>query len=81
MVESLLMEENKDILVKILMVYVVVGEVKVEDLVKVIGMEVDGSFEFEIVLGDMFSVLFDGEMVIIIDENGGIVIVIIVNVM
>jgi uncharacterized surface protein with fasciclin (FAS1) repeats len=80
-VESLLMEENKAPLGKCVTAHVVAGEVKAEDLVKAIGMEADGSFEFETVSGDMLSASLDGEMVIITDENGGTATVTIANVM
>ena len=71
-VETLLMEENKDQLSKILTAHVVSGDIMSGDLVKQIGMADGGKFSFETVSGDTLVAMLDGDMVKIMDESGNV---------
>jgi uncharacterized surface protein with fasciclin (FAS1) repeats len=69
-VETLLMEENKDMLVKILTAHVVAGDISAADLMAGINASSDGFFHMETVSGDALSAQMNGGSVYIYDESG-----------
>ncbi|MBO6676569.1 MAG: fasciclin domain-containing protein [Rhizobiales bacterium] len=69
-VETLLMEENKDMLVKILTAHVVAGDISAADLMAGINASSDGFFHMQTVSGDALSAQMNGGSVYIYDESG-----------
>lgn len=69
-VETLLMEENKDMLVKILTAHVVAGDISAMDLMEGAAASSDGFFHMETVSGDALSAQVRGDSVFIYDESG-----------
>lgn len=69
-VETLLMEENKDMLVKVLTAHVVAGDISAADLMAGINASSDGFFHMETVSGDALSAQMNGGSVYIYDESG-----------
>ncbi len=69
-VETLLKEENKGTLTKVLTAHVVAGKVTASDLVSKIKAN-GGSFNFQTVSGDALTAKLDGNHVYIFDESGG----------
>ena len=69
-VETLLMEENKDMLTKILTAHVVAGDLSAADLIEGINASSDGFFHMQTVSGDALSAQLNGDSVFIYDESG-----------
>ena len=69
-VDSLLMEENRDQLVKVLTAHVVPGDITAADLVAGINASSDGFFHMQTVSGDALSAQLRGDTVYIYDESG-----------
>ena len=69
-VETLLMEENKDMLVKILTSHVVAGDWSAADIIAAARASSDGFYHFEAVSGDALSAQLRGNNVYIYDESG-----------
>ena len=69
-VDTLLMEENKDMLVKILTAHVVAGDISAMDLIEGAAASSDGFFHMETVSGDALSAQVRGDNVYIYDESG-----------
>ena len=69
-VDTLLKEENKGTLTKVLTSHVVAGKVTASDLVAKIKAH-GGSFNFQAVSGDALTAKLDGNHVYIFDESGG----------
>ncbi len=69
-VDTLLLEENKDTLTKILTAHVVAGDISAKDLINGAAASSDGVFHMETVSGDALSAQVRGETVYIYDESG-----------
>ncbi len=69
-VDTLLMDENKDMLVKILTAHVVAGDISAMDLIEGINASSDGFFHMDTVSGDRLSAQLNGDSVFIYDESG-----------
>lgn len=69
-VDTLLMEENKDMLTKILTAHVVAGDLSAMDLIEGANASSDGFYHMETVSGDALSAQVQGDTVYIYDESG-----------
>ena len=70
-VDTLLMEENKGQLVKVLTAHVVAGKVSAADLLAGIAASSNGQFNLRTVSGDALTATARGNTVFIYDESGG----------
>ncbi len=69
-VDTLLMPENKDMLVKILTAHVVAGDISAEDLMRMAKASPTGFYNFNAVSGDALSAQAKGDNLYIYDESG-----------
>ena len=69
-VETLLMEENRDTLTKVLTAHVVAGDISAQDLINGARASNDGFFHMQTVSGDALSAQVRGNNVYIYDESG-----------
>lgn len=69
-VDTLLMPENKDMLVKVLTAHVVAGDWSAADIAREARASSDGFYHFNAVSGDALSAQVKGNSVYIYDENG-----------
>ncbi|MFT6091339.1 fasciclin domain-containing protein [Sulfitobacter sp.] len=69
-VDTLLMPENKDMLVKVLTAHVVAGDWSAADIAREARASSDGFYHFNAVSGDALSAQVKGNNVYIYDENG-----------
>ncbi len=69
-VDTLLMPENKDMLVKVLTAHVVAGDWSAADIAAQARASSDGFYHFNAVSGDALSAQVRGDNVYIYDENG-----------
>lgn len=69
-VETLLMPENKDMLVKVLTAHVVAGDWSAAEIARQAQASSDGFYHFNAVSGDALSAQVKGGKVYIYDENG-----------
>ena len=69
-VETLLMSENKDMLVKVLTAHVVAGDWSAADIAREARASSDGFYHFNAVSGDALSAQVKGNNVYIYDESG-----------
>ena len=77
-VDTLLMEENRDQLTKVLTAHVVPGRLTAEDLM---GMADGGTADLTTVSGDALSVGMRGDDVVVYDESGNVHVISIADVM
>lgn len=69
-VETLLMPENKDMLVKVLTAHVVAGDWSAAEIARQARASSDGFYHFNTVSGDALSAQVKGNNVYILDESG-----------
>lgn len=69
-VDTLLMPENKEMLVKVLTAHVVAGDWSAADIARQARASADGFYHFNAVSGDALSAQVKGKNVYIYDENG-----------
>ena len=69
-VDTLLMPENKDMLVKVLTAHVVAGDWSAADIARMANASSDGFYHFNAVSGDALSAQVRGDSVYIYDESG-----------
>jgi len=69
-VETLLMPENKDMLVKVLTAHVVAGDWSAAEIARQARASSDGFYHFNTVSGDALSAKVKGNNVYILDESG-----------
>lgn len=69
-VDTLLMPENKDMLVKVLTAHVVAGDWSAAEIAREARASSDGFYHFNAVSGDALSAQVKGNNVYIYDENG-----------